>query len=41
MLGVYINNGILLIHKKKDILRFLTTWNDLENIMPIFLIHLL
>ena len=35
MLCVYINNGILLSHKNKEILPFVTTWNDLENIMPV------
>ena len=30
---VYIHDGILLNHKKKEILPFETTWMDLEGIM--------
>ena len=30
---VYIYNGILLSHKKHEILPFVTTWMDLDSIM--------
>ena len=30
---LYIYNGILFSHKKKEILPFITTWMDLEGIM--------
>ena len=30
---LYTHNGILLSHKKKEILPFVTTWMDLEGIM--------
>ena len=29
----YIHNGILLCHKKNEILTFVATWMDLENII--------
>ena len=31
---VYTYNGILLSHRKNEILSFVTTWMDLEGILP-------
>ena len=33
MWHIYIYNGILLSHKKNELLPFITTWTDLEGIM--------
>ena len=30
---VYIHNGILLSHKKEDIMPFAATWMELENLI--------
>ena len=31
---IHLYNGILLSHKKKELLSFVTAWMDLESIMP-------
>ena len=33
MIYMYTHNGILLSHKKNEIMPFVATWIDLENIM--------
>ena len=33
----YIYNGVLISHKKKEILPFVTTWMDLEGIVPSYI----
>ena len=32
--GVYVHSGVLINHRKSEILPFATTWMDLELIIP-------